>query len=72
MRGPYDGSRSVSITLRYDGLWEARYRHLVPGGRLYQPLEPEQSGDRATLGPDWREALGSVVTEVLVIRVPGA
>lgn len=72
MRGAYDGSRKVALTLRYDGLWEVRYSHLPPGGRLLAPLEPEACGDRATLGPDWREALGHAVTEVLVIRVPGA
>lgn len=66
------GSRTLRLSLYATGSFEMRWAELAHGTqRLWQPLEPLRVGWVTDLGPDWREALGHAVTDVLVDMVPG-
>jgi len=70
----YDGTttRWLTLALYGDGHFTLRWATAGPGERLRGSLEPDAQGWADTLGPDWREAIGHAVTDVLIDRVQGA
>jgi hypothetical protein len=64
-------TRYFQVTLYGDGMYAIRYGHAGPEQRFWGPLEADRCGYVEDLGPDWREAVGHALTDVLVDRVPG-
>ena len=65
-------TRWITVSLTGSGQFTVRFAEAPHGRSLTQNLEPDRSGWAEDLGPDWREAIGALVADVLVDRVQSA